>query len=394
MTKSIATLYINLQRISPKDKKAPLFFKHQIAGKHISLQTKIRVKPEKWKQELQKVEGDETLTKELFNIRQSWGLRLQIGLEEKSSIEEIKNLFKQSIRKELIKAVNSNRKQAYYDLFDQYIEVNKKQKTESHLRKFTTTKNSLKQYYPNLHFTELKQKLLQEYHDHLIDRELTNNTIRDHFKIMKVIAKYGNSMGFNIPWDIKDYNIKAYSPEKIWLTMQELQAFEEVECKKNSEQLVKDWFLFRCYTGMRFSDMQHVDVLGLTGNELTFNIQKQRKLHKIPLGQKSLAILKKYKKWPKYTQQYENRTIKVLCKRVGIDTIVETSKLSGFNWIKSYNPKHEVIKGHDARRTFARLAYERNIPLLTISRIIGHSSEKQTQDYIGVVAQEMQGVTM
>lgn len=396
MKKILPTLYMNTQRVSKKTGDAPLFFKHQIKGRSVNFQTKIKVAPEKWDQDLQRVKEDETLSNTILSIRETWHTVLKMGLEDNHSKDQLIKAFQQSINRVKPKA-NSIEKiinHTYYDLFDKYVQINKVQMDWDYLRKYKTIKNSLQKYYPELCYSDLKFEMLKEYHDHLIDRELSNYTIKDHFKCMKVAAEYGRSLGYPISLDINRYSIKTYRPEAKFLTMEELNALELVQTKTKKEKHVKDWFLFRCFTGLRYSDLEHVNIINLRGNDLQFHIQKQGKLHTIPLGAKSLSILKEYKTFPYYPGQYENITIKKLCERANISTLTETHKMTGVKLISTVRPKHEIISGHDARRSFARLNYERGIKLLTLSKFLGHKSEKTTADYIGITQEDFQGISM
>lgn len=234
-------------------------------------------------------------------------------------------------------------------------------------------------------------ELFDNYRDNLVKSNLSNNYIKDLFKIIKKACKYGRSLNIAIPLDIDDYKIETYKGKIIWLTQEELTALELVECTE-SEQMVKDCFLFRCYTGLRHSDMAHVDFLNLNGNRLEFNIQKQGKLHSITLGTKSLALLKKYKSFPITSGQNENRKLKILCQRARINEVTETYKRSGSKFITDTTPKYKKITGHTARRTFARLAYEKGVELLKLSKFLGHSSIDVTMGYIGVTLADQENI--
>lgn len=62
---------------------------------------------------------------------------------------------------------------------------------------------------------------------------------------------------------IKDSNIldssvkfKQTNNDPLYLTIDELKAFEKVETNSSIEQNIKDAFLFACYSGLRFSDLK------------------------------------------------------------------------------------------------------------------------------------------
>src|SRR5690606_14564308 len=100
MEKQLPKLYLNKQRVSKKTGKTPLFFKHEIMGKTARFQLKTKVDPNTWNQDLQRVENDSTLTAHLNHIRESWRVRFNMGKEDNNSIEELQQIFKESINKE------------------------------------------------------------------------------------------------------------------------------------------------------------------------------------------------------------------------------------------------------------------------------------------------------
>lgn len=394
MENQLPTLYLNKQRVSKKTGKTPLFFKHEINGKTAKFQPNIKVAPNEWNQALQRVENDATLTQKITMMREAWKVRLNMGRDDNSSIEELQLVFKESINRVVkTKPLRPKARLTFYELLDKYMEQYKSRHRHTHLKKFLTVKNSLQSYYPKLDYSELTTELFENYRDKLVKNDLSNNYIKDLFKIIKRGCKFGRSLNIAIPLDIDEYKIDAYKGKVIWLTKEELAALEAVECTE-TEQKVKDCFLFRCYTGLRHSDMKHVDILNLKGNILEFNIQKQAKLHKITLsnGTKSLALLKKYKSFPITTSQNENRKIKILCRRAKINELTETYKRSGTKLITKVSPKYEIIAGHDARRTFARLAYEKKVDLFQLSKFLGHSSIDVTLGYIGVTLADQENI--
>jgi len=394
MEKQLPTLYLNKQRVSKKTGKTPLFFKHEINYKIVKFQLNIKVNPDHWNQALQRVGNDATLSQKLTQIREAWQVRLNMGKDDRCSIEELQLVFKESINKKVKKKPERPKASfTFYELLDKYMEQYKNRYAHTHLKKFLTVRNSLQSYYPKLDYNELTTELFDNYRDKLVKRQLTNNYIKDLFKIIKKACKFGRSLNITIPLDIEEYRVETYKGKIIWLSQEELTALENVECSE-TEQEVKDCFLFRCYTGLRHSDMKHVDILNLKGNRLEFNIQKQGKLHGITLseGTKSLALLKKYKSFPITTGQNENRKLKILCQRARINDVTETYKRSGSKFLTEATPKYKKITGHTARRTFARLAYEKGVDLLKLSKFLGHSSIDVTLGYIGVTLADQENI--
>lgn len=380
------TLHINKQRVKKKEGKAPLFFKHTINGKAESFQLNIAVEPERWDKKMQRVEGDSTLTEEITHKRQLWSIHLQNILREEFTINEIKQIFQRHVngkrRNGQASLLNQKVTLSYYELMDKYHANNQPPKqTIDTIRKVKTVKHSLQKVFDYLGLSDLTYDNLSQYFNYLLDKEMANSTIDKYFSVMSTVVKYGRSLGYSIPFDKSHFKVDQYESVKVWLTAQELKAMEEVEVKKHEEK-IKDWFLFRCYTGVRHSDMKHIHIGNLEGSYLQFNLQKQRRRHRIPIGAKGLAVLMKYKQWPVYKLQLENRVVKDIAERAKLTREIEHYKYSGTKLITKKNKLHEIISTHDARRTFGRLQYDRGASITEICEMYGHKSERVTKIYL------------
>lgn len=121
------------------------------------------------------------------------------------------------------------------------------------------------------------------------------------------------------------FKSKRVETERFALTEQELAAFENLRCPDSTSELVKDLFLFGCYTGLRFEDIMELTTQSIVKTEdgkvfLHTRENKTQKLKDIPLhklfGGKSIAIVDKYANkyrstlFPRVTNQHANRILK------------------------------------------------------------------------------------
>src|SRR5690606_32302343 len=121
----------------------------------------------------------------LKEIRESWRVRFSMGKEENSSIEELQLIFQESINKGAKKQSSKLKVRfTFYDLLDKYMEQYKNRYAHTHLKKFLTVKNSLRGYYPTLEYSDLTTELFDDYRDKLVKSSLSNNYIKDLFKII------------------------------------------------------------------------------------------------------------------------------------------------------------------------------------------------------------------
>jgi len=172
--------------------------------------------------------------------------------------------------------------------------------------------------------------------------------------------------------------------EVVFLSSEELKLLEEHQFTQPRLQLVKDLFIFCCYTGLGYHEMsslrkKHI-TKGFDGNEwIQMKRQKTNKMISVPLLPQAEAILKKYdaageSALPRFSNQKINSYLKEIAGIVGID---------------------KSISHHMARKTFASTVLLYNdVPMEIVSELLGHSSIKITQEYYGKIVQKRVGEEM
>jgi len=129
-------------------------------------------------------------------------------------------------------------------------------------------------------------------------------------------------------------------------------------------QKVKDVFLFSCYTGLGYSDLSNFTVTEDQGKWIVDTRKKTGEGFIVYLTKKALDILNKYDHLPVMSNQVTNRFLKELAFRSGIE---------------------KDLTFHMARHTAAVYMLNSGVPLEVVSRILGHSSVKTTQEYAKVL---------
>ncbi|RRQ49823.1 site-specific integrase [Maribacter algicola] len=167
------------------------------------------------------------------------------------------------------------------------------------------------------------------------------------------------------------------SKEVIFLSVDELKSLEAFRIKQPRLQLVRDLFVFCCYTGLAYNEMNRLEdkhiVNGFDGNQwIQMKRKKTNKSISVPLLPKAKDILKKYREvkstlLPRMSNQKINSYLKEIAEIVGIN---------------------KAITHHMARKTFASTVLLYNdVPIEIVSELLGHSNIKITQDYYGKVVQ-------
>ena len=171
---------------------------------------------------------------------------------------------------------------------------------------------------------------------------------------------------------------KKRKTEIIYLTIDEVQKLENIECLN---PIVKQTFLFACYTGLRFSDVE-----GLTWGKLQADnnggmfinyIQKKtQKQEYLPIPQKAVEFL------PDRAKQTDKDKVFKLPSNTYTNAHLQAwASLAGVK-------KH--ITFHIARHTYATLLLSLGAGIETISKNLGHSEIRTTQAHYSAIENKLQ----
>jgi integrase len=160
------------------------------------------------------------------------------------------------------------------------------------------------------------------------------------------------------------------------------------------DKIFLEEFLFRCYTGLRHSDVYNINGANFIrrGNDiyLDFTSIKTKVDQNLRLTQKAVKVLEGWKfNPPRLHIDKCNLAIKRICKAAGINSPTEKVRFSGSKRKADVHEKHELMATHVARRTFGRRWMENGGTLMRLSIFYGHSSEKITSKYIGWTTDEV-----
>jgi len=167
--------------------------------------------------------------------------------------------------------------------------------------------------------------------------------------------------------------------EVVFLSTDELKLLEEHQFAQPRLELVKDLFVFCCYTGLAYHEManlkkEHI-VMGFDRNEwIQMKREKTSKMISVPILPQAKVLLDKYNNesedfaLPKFSNQKINSYLKEIAGILGVN---------------------KSISHHMARKTFAStVLLFNNVPMEIVSELLGHSSMKITQEYYGKIVQK------
>lgn len=249
-----------------------------------------------------------------------------------------------------------------------------------------------------LSFDFFREKGLAEYYHFLGESEgLKNTTVKKQLEFLRHFLRWAFKHKYHTIDDFKYFTpyIRIAQNEPICLTEKELHQLQHfrVPVEKPSLFRVKDIFLFACYTGLRYSDIQNLRYANVTDGHIAVTPHKTGKCIRIPLNDGSRAILKKYMRpdskgadtiFPCPTLQKMNSHLKTLCRLAGITSEITLVSYHGENRIQETVSKCDKMTTHAGRRTFISLAIANGVPPQVVLKMTGKRTIKSLQVYIHI----------
>ena len=177
-----------------------------------------------------------------------------------------------------------------------------------------------------------------------------------------------------------NYRVKFEAVEREFLTQDEIDALWEKELHFERLILVRDMFIFSCYTGLAYSDVEKLsksDIsIGIDGSKwIRIHRTKTGTRSSIPLLPVAEEILNRYESHPQVKES--ERVIPVLSNQKSNAFLKEIAIMCGIS---------KPLTTHLARHTFATTVTLTNgVPIETVSKMLGHQSLRTTQHYAKIV---------
>lgn len=223
---------------------------------------------------------------------------------------------------------------------------------------------------------DLKQSFIEDFDFYLKDHEKNQqNTATKYLKNLKKILSIAVLKQWIPINPFENYKAVYKDVDRVYLTYVELQAIEKKQFKSARLTLVKNLFLFQCYTGLSYTDMINLTVgnitPGIDGNKWIMTRRKKTNVRvAIPLLNEAENIILAFG----------------VSKSDLNEPLFKSYAIQKFNSyldeIASICEINKNLTSHVGRRTFATtIALSNGIGLETISKILGHTTTRITAQY-------------
>lgn len=258
--------------------------------------------------------------------------------------------------------------------------------TEATLKRYTTTLNhieafiKLKYNKSDLFLSEVNHKFVKDFEFYLkTTKNCCNNSAIKYLKNLKTIIRNAMANGWikNDPY--ANIKFKLDEVDMAYLTEQELNVLMNKKFEFERLNLVKDIYLFSCFTGLAYIDSKQLtnnDIEQKNGQAwIKMKRQKTNSNCSIILLPPAIEIMNKYKSHPLCVKN--NLVMPVISNQKMNAYLKEIADLCGIN---------KKLSTHTARHTFATtVTLSNKVSIEVVSKMLGHSSIKMTQKYARVV---------
>ncbi|WP_310560424.1 site-specific integrase [Flavobacterium sp.] len=365
----------------------PIYARVTIQSKRFEFSANKYVNPEKWSSEGTKVKGtyEEART---INSHLDY-LKNQILEAEKRLFKKDIQVTSENLKNELFGITETKRMliPIFEDHNNKIKELVGKEYAPGTLERYKTSLSHTKEFLQwkykvsDIEINKIDYAFVTDYEFWLRSvRNCANNTAVKYIKNFNKIINICLANDWLDKNPFANYKSKVKEVERVYLTEEEIQRIIEKDFKIERLSLVRDIFLFSCFTGLAYIDVKnltksHISI-GIDGEKWIFtHRQKTETASKIPILSVTQMIIDKYENHPQ-----SNNQDKLL-------PILTNQKMNAYlKEIAAVCDVEKELTFHIARHTFATTVTLTNgVPIESVSKMLGHKNLRTTQHYAKIL---------
>lgn len=365
----------------------PIYVRLTVNGIRTEFSTKKFIEPNRWLSEACKMKGTTEEARSInsyLDLLKSKVLDIQMELIHKNqelSIENFKELLFGSKEKQRMLVP------IFQDHNNKIKELVGKEYAPGTLERYTTSlKHTIeflewKYNVSDIELSKINHAFISDYEFYLRSvRNCSNNTAVKYIKNFSKIIKICLANDWLEKNPFANYKAKVKEVERVYLTEDEIQTIINKEIKSERLSIVRDIFLFSCFTGLAYIDVKNLTKShishGIDGEKWIFtHRQKTESASKIPILPVTQIIIDKYENHPQSTN--EDKLLPILSNQKMNVYLKEIAAICNIN---------KEFTFHIARHTFATTVTLTNgVPIESVSKMLGHKNLRTTQHYAKVL---------
>lgn len=365
----------------------PIFIRVTVNGERIEFTTKRFTTPEKWSVEGNRMKGTSVESKSTNSYLDA--LKAKVYDYQQQLIREDEPVNAENMRNKIMGI--DKRSHMLIGIFQQHndeikVLIGKDYAAATHVRYETSLKHTadfLKWKYKvsDIDIRKIDHEFITSYEFYLKSvcnccQNTTSKYIKNFGKIIRICLANG--------WLQKNpfinYKSKMVEVERAFLSMEEIETMLNKVFVSDRLNLVKDIFLFSCFTGLAYSDVKKLSrkniAIGVDGDRWIYiNRTKTDTRSNIPILPIASYLLEKYEDHPQVVNQ--EKLLPILSNQKMNSYLKEIADACGIN---------KELTFHIARHTFATtVTLSNGVPIESVSKMLGHKNLKTTQHYAKIL---------
>ena len=382
-------LFFHLKKENKGDnQKLKVYMRITVNGRHCEISTKRKCNQQNWNVSAGRLNGKSEASKELNAYLDT--LQQKVFEAKRRLIERDKELTAENIKNELL-GKNNKQKHMLLEVYryhnTQMAALVNQEYAPGTLDRYETsyrhTESFLKWKYKvnDIEIDKLNYEFITEYEFWLKSiRKCGHNTTMKYLSNFKKIVLRCIKNGWLQKNPFLGFNMAKREVERTALTEYELDKLSGIQFSIERLEIVKNIFLFSCYSGLAYADVQKLKRseigIGIDGEKWIFTERRKTDVpSRIPLLPPALKIINRFEQHPQC--QNKDRVLPVLSNQKMNSYLKEIADACGINKNLTY---------HIARHTFATtVTLSNGVPIETVSKMLGHRNIKTTQHYAKIL---------
>lgn len=382
---TFAVIFIIQKGKIREDGTVPIVARITVNGEMVHFATRMYIHPDRWQPKDYRTAGKTKEEKQINEMLEELRVLIRRKYDEMLRREEVITAGK---LKNAITGLDQNATtllQVCDRFIEDYTDLLKTEQCcrETYLR-YKLTRNRLAEFMqaryrlPDMAVKELHPRFATDFDRWLrMNYRLTNNSTMKLMRQLKTMLHVGYLNGWSKNDPLAGYKLHFEKVDRGYLTDEELDRLANKIFAMKRLEVIRDLFLFSCYTGLAYIDLKHLSADMLRrwpdGN---LWIDTKRQKTDVPVHVRLLDVpirlIEKYDGtteggllFPVPSNQKVNSYLKEIASVCGID---------------------KDLTFHMARHTFATTVTLANgVPIETVSKMLGHTNIQTTQIYARVI---------
>ena len=389
MKSTFSIIFYLKRQVVKKDGTVPVMGRITVDGTQAQFSCKVTANPKLWDTKGGRMTGKSMLALEvnrkLDKMRVSINKHYQEILDRDNYVtaEKVKNAFLgleyrcQTLLK-VYAQYNADYEKLYKAGMRSWGSLRRYRCVYRHLQEFLQSR-----YHVNdISLKELTPAFITDFEAFLrTDKHFCENSLSVYMLPLRTMVFRAIDNGWLTRDPFHDYKVPKVETTRGFLTKEEIHLLMNTELKRKTMQLIRDLYLFCCFTGLSFADLknlkeEHIQTFFDDSEWILIDRQKTGVRSTIKLLDYPKSIMEKYR-----GLCADGRIFPVPCYSDCRGILLRVAKRCGIT-------KH--LTWHMSRHTMAtEICLTNGVPIETVSSILGHKNIKTTQIYAKITKEKL-----